>query len=489
MRNLFMFAAAVAGVLLMLAAFKFAAPAPRAPEPLSTAATPKPAARPGAPNVVFILVDTLRTDRFLGERNGTPVMPKLNTLAAQGRSFTQAISPSSHTRTTIASLFTGQYVDTHGVYYGATTSSSGVETAQGVAEGWTTLAESLGSAGYENWAFVTNGNAHATAGYAQGFAPDAYVYESAAIAERVTAAALDRARTLREPFHLYLHYIDPHAPYFPPARYRETFGPLPELSDSDRATLAEDRQIPYLLVHDDLLFGKKAAESMTPLSDAGKEAMRMLYDAECRYIDDEVSRLIESLRRDFPNTYFVFTSDHGEEFWEHGGMGHGFTLYQEQIRVPLFLLGPNIAPETLDVPAGNIGIYRTLMELLKISSPATLQGENLLSATFESRAYTRTKGPSTDLAVDLEAVLEGGGKGIRDAAAARVEGYDLRADPAEQSPQSDPALTAGLGALLDAHREANAQARPARIQPSNAPIDRELREHQIQMGYGKQAGD
>jgi hypothetical protein len=129
------------------------------------------------------------------------------------------------------------------------------------------------------------------------------------------------------------------------------------------------------------------------------------------------------------------------------------------------------------------------MELLKISSPATLQGENLLSATFESRAYTRTKGPSTDLAVDLEAVLEGGGKGIRDAAAARVEGYDLRADPAEQSPQSDPALTAGLGALLDAHREANAQARPARIQPSNAPIDRELREHQIQMGYGKQAGD
>lgn len=484
MRNLLMAAIGLAGAALLAAVFLLGSPArPGAPAaPAATAAKPPKAS---GPNVVFILVDTLRTDRFLGQRNGQPIMPKLNALAAQGRQFTEAISPSSHTRTTMASLITGQYVDTHGVYYGAVSAANGGKTAQVVPEGWTTMAETLRDAGYATWAFVTNGNAHASAGYAQGFQPEDYVYESAAIAERVTASALSQVEKLSSPFYLYLHYIDPHAPYFPPDRYKETFGPLPEVSDTDRATLAEDRQIPYLLVHDDLLFGKQAAESFPPLSEAGKETMRIWYDAECRYIDDEVSRLIESIRARHPDTIFIFTSDHGEEFWEHGGMGHGFSLYQEQVHVPLFLLGPGIAPETRDIPTGNIGIYRTLVARLGLTTPAQPKGDNLLGDTFEQRAYTRTKGPSTDLAVDLLAIIDGQAKGIHDGVAQSTAVYDLANDPAEAAPSLDPALAAPLNALLDVHRAANAEARPARIQPSVAPVDPELREHQIQMGYGK----
>jgi arylsulfatase A-like enzyme len=478
--------AGLLGAALIVASLKLPRPVPvQAALPAVTAEAAPEAPKAKGPNVVFILVDTLRSDRFAGARNGIPLMPKLNALAQQGRNFTNAISPSSHTRTTMASLITGQYVDTHGVYYGAVSASNGGQTAQVVPEGWVTLAESLGAAGYVAWAFVTNGNAHASAGYAQGYREGDYVYENAAIAERVTSAALEKIRGLDAPFYLYLHYIDPHAPYFPPDRYRDIFGPSPEVSDTDKVNLAEDRQIPYLLVHDDLLFGKKAADSFTPLSDAGKETMRIWYDAECRYIDDEVSRLIESLRASHPDTIFVFTSDHGEEFWEHGGMGHGFTLYQEQVHVPLFLIGPGIAPETVDAAAGNIGIYRTLVERIGVTTTATPKGDNLLGSAFDSLAYSRTKGPSTELAVDLQAVLYGNSKGIHDATAARTDVFDLSTDPGEHAAVGDPARVAEFDQLLEAHRAATAKARPARIQPATAPLNPEIREHQKQMGYGK----
>lgn len=473
MRNLVFIALALAGAALI--AFAVFMPQPK---PAQVAETPKP---PSGPNVVFIIVDTLRADRLHGERNGMPIMPKLSALAKQGRDFSMAISPASHTRSAVASLLTGQYVDTHGVYFGARRDNAGALTAQHLSLEWVTLDELLRDSGRSTFGFVTNGNIQAGSGYAQGFAPDDYVYDAEADASKVTDALLTRMKAMKPPFYLYGLYIEPHAPYFPPATYREMFGPPPELSDSDRETLEPTRQIAYLVMQVKKLLGAKMAERFAPLSEAGMETMRIWYDGECRFIDDEVSRLIEGVRAVHPDTVFVVTSDHGEEFWEHDGMGHGTTLYQEQIHVPLFIVGPGITPEAVHAPVNTLSIYKTVAELLQLSPPIAPRGDNLLGSKFEGMEFSRTRGPTSDLEVDIDAVLQGLSKGIRSAGS--LYAYDLGSDPVEKQPLDDEVLLDRLGNSITQHEQMNEEMKPGRIVPEQAPVSDEQRRRLIELGY------
>lgn len=471
LRNVMMALAALAGAgLIGLAYYLPAAPRGEAPP-----ATARPAAS-GLPNVVVIVVDTLRADRLDATRNGQPVMPKLAALAREGRRFTTAISPSSHTRTAIASLMTGQYVDAHGVYFGAHRDNTGAMSADHLGEAWTTLAEALRGAGYDNLGFVANGNAQGGSGYGQGFDEGRYLYHPEMPAAQVTDLLLAQVESLPEPFHLFALYLDPHAPYFPPEPYRAVFGEGPALTESDRDTLREERQIPYLVLHVQQMLGQRLAERFEPLSEAGRETMRLWYDGECRYIDDEVARLIEGIRARHPNTIIVFTSDHGEEFWEHEGMGHGTTLYQEQLRVPLFILGPKVAPEVIDSPVSTVGIYKTVMRRLGLDDQA-LQGEDLLGGAFEGLAFARTRGPSSDQQVDLDAAQQGALKALRDAG--RLYEYDLDVDPGERAPRPGSAESLRR---LDEHREQNAARRVGGTAGSK-PLSREDIEQLEALGY------
>jgi arylsulfatase A-like enzyme len=299
----------------------------------------------------------------------------------------------------------------------------------------------------------------------------------------VTDAALEKVAVFNQPFYLYLHYLDPHGPYYPPDAYRAIFGPLPEWTYADRAALDPKRQMPYLLTHINQMFGKAAAQAFEPMTEAGKETMRIWYDAECRYTDDEVSRLVESIRASHPDTLFVFTSDHGEEFWEHQGMGHGTTLYQEQVRVPLFIVGPNVAPAVIDQPVDTLSIFNTLASYLGQSAPIPPRGENLLGPAPSGTAYTRTKGPTSDIPIDLEAALQGQRKGIRNKLTQTTTAYDLATDPAEQQPLPDPAATDQMNTLLNTHADENKSVRPNRIQSEQVELTPEKRQQLLDLGY------
>ncbi len=241
------------------------------------------------PNLVFILVDTLRADALTAYGGDPDLMPALNQLAEQSVVFTDVLSNASWTRPSVASFFTGLLPEEHGA----------VDRDYGLTGDYLTLAEVLRSEGYRTAAFVANFAAVGRdAGFAQGFDHFEQIEGHPlpyARAGRVNDAVRSWLRT-SEPGHaplfLYVHYLDPHEPYLSGA----------------------------------------AAGARRP------EEARSAYDAELRYLDGALVSLLDGLRTLLGGPSFVLvTSDHGEEFGEHGEGGHGHSLYAEVIRLPALL--------------------------------------------------------------------------------------------------------------------------------------------------------
>ena len=232
-------------------------------------------------------------------------------------------------------LFTSLYVETHQVVYdtdvGEETGAYAVLPQELV-----TVATLLKDAGYTTLAIQSNGNLSPEFGYSRGF--DVYRAALDVPGVVVTDWAIEEMRRAQGPFFLYAHYMDTHVPYDPPQGYRDMMGYAPE------SLLPEEREIvehfrDYLMAHCKVKTGQLSRLPFTPLSEAGREAVRCLYDACVRYTDDEVRRLVESVQAKSPDTVFVILADHGEHFWDHDLLGHGITLYNCELRIPLFLFG------------------------------------------------------------------------------------------------------------------------------------------------------
>ncbi|MGH7341320.1 MAG: sulfatase-like hydrolase/transferase, partial [Candidatus Rokuibacteriota bacterium] len=248
-------------------------------------------ARP--PHIVFVMVDTLRADALRAYGAERPLMPQLERIAARSIVFRDVLVNSSWTRPSVASFFTGLLPEEHGA----------VDRANRLPERWWVLAEILRARGYATAAFVSNyGAVGRDAGFDQGFDHfEQLEGRPYARAARVNAAVerwLERFRRSGQrrelPLFLYVHYLDPHYPdlagYTPPS-----------LETSE---------------------------------------MRRGYDAELRYLDAWLVRLYDFLEAQLRAPRFVLlTSDHGEEFGEHGDGGHGHSLYDEVVRVPALLTG------------------------------------------------------------------------------------------------------------------------------------------------------
>ena len=387
------------------------------------------------PNVVFVLVDTLRGDMLFGHREGVAIMPHLAELSKEGRVFLAASSPCSWTRPAMASLFTGQHVEVHQILFGSAPDGSDTAYAQALSPKWVTLAEALQGAGYRNYALVTNPNVAPGTGMEQGFAAENYHYELEAPATRVTQFALDLLPELPEPFFLYLHYMDPHAPYNPPHEFRGGTDTAHDLTAADHRALMPENQIPYLLESVRQSLNPSMPRRLEALSVPARSAMRRLYEGECRYVDGQIARLVESVRKRYPETLIVITADHGEQLWEHGGMGHGLNLFEEVLHVPLLILGAGIAPVTIRESVSTIGIYKSLVRHLGVFNATALAGLDLLAPSLESRPiFAATRGPEPGLPVDLQSVRSGQNKLIFDRLAGASVRYDLAASPQEQTP-------------------------------------------------------
>ncbi len=251
---------------------------------------------PRRPTIVFILIDTLRRDSLSAYGGDPHLMPRLNTIAKDSVVFQDVLANASWTKASVASMMTGLYQEFHGAV--------GREDILGQSN--MTLAETLSENGYEtaafvaNWAVVGRG-----AGFDQGFetfrecrAPDNPYLKADALTRKVLRwvkkRTLDPVRN-QNPLFLYVHYLDPHTPY---------------LSGG----------------HDSIVHSKA----------------REAYDNELAFVDEHASRLIHGLEQSLEAPLFTLvTADHGEEFGEHDRKGHGFTVYQEVVRIPMFIRTPD----------------------------------------------------------------------------------------------------------------------------------------------------
>ncbi len=430
------------------------------------------------PNIVLIVMDAFRADKVGAARNGAPLTPFLDSLTEKGACFPNAVTNCTWTRPAMASLYTSLYVDTHQVVYDTHVPEETGDYAA-LSPELDTIATVFKEAGYATIGIQTNGNLFPEFGFQRGFD----VYRTAMDAEgaRVTDWALEEAGRTGPPFFLYAHYMDPHLPYDPPRQYREMMGYAPEsLSPEEREIVEHFRD--YLMAHCKLKTGQLSRFPFTPLSEAGREAVRCLYDACIRYTDDEVRRLVESARANAPRTVFIILADHGEHFWDHDLLGHGITLYDCELRIPLFLFGEGVTPAKITRPVELIDVLPTLASLAGLAPMEAWQGRDVF-LDGDRPVYAKTRAVSPAWNTHLESVIAEGKKLILDRREDSLQLYDWLGDPGEHNnlATAETETTERLRNLLEHHRRLTLGARRGARQETD--IDEETREQLRRLGY------
>lgn len=283
------------------------------------AAGPESPATSRRPLILIYLVDTLRADRVGVYGAERPLTPEIDAFAGGSTLFERVVAQSPWTRPSSASVLTG-----------LTPLGHGVQTLQdSLPEEAVSLPEILQQAGYRTAAFSTNGHVTLRTGFGQGF-DDFYFFTWNPPSSEVHQGIvewLDEIESQGEdrPLFLYVHTLDPHAPYAPPEDLRERFAP--DVDDPKAGTL-EFMQRAY---------GEKGAERRRLVG-----MLPPLYDAEVAANDRSFGRLLDVLRERnlYDDALLVFVSDHGEEFDEHGFLGHGNNLHGESLNVPLLIKWP-----------------------------------------------------------------------------------------------------------------------------------------------------
>ncbi len=406
--------------------------------------------RSEAPNVVLIVVDTLRADRLGAYGNRRGLTPFLDSLARRGTVFANAYAASSWTCPSVASLLTSRYPSQHGV----------VRFDTKLRDSEVTFAERLTDVGYLNAGFSANFRLGADYGYSQGFA-DWTTYMGAG-----EAALKPEGRVLREgvlnllktrepiagsPTLLYLQYMETHAPYEPPEPYRTKFGLPPGDAANDHTANAK------------LTALGGGDKGLTPPEIA---LLNSLYDGEVAALDTEIAALFAELDRlgFLRDAVVVITADHGEEFGEHAEFLHGLTLWNPSLRIPLIMAGPGIASgQTVTENVSLMDVGPTLLDLAGEPPEAAFEGHSLLPLMRDSGARTTTDHAMTgqviielerkhpqgiDLRRQARAIVDGPHKLIVDAKG-QAALYDLSTDPGETKPLRDMASDARTAELLD----------------------------------------
>lgn len=328
---------------------------------------------PGA-HLVLITIDALRADH-LGAYgyDRRPTSPELDRLAAQSIVFERAYAQVPHSSYSIASLMTSNYL-----YQRA-----GLELSLPEA----TLADVLGGIGYYTAGFYTQGIFHTDGARLSHYRQSGFGFlrrfhdnvDAKTQTDEVLTEVDAIAAAGEPPSFLWVHYFDVHEPY------RDTrFGD----SDVER------------------------------------------YDSEIRSVDAAVSRLLRAIYRQFERPVVVaITADHGEEFRDHGGVYHGSSVYDEQVRVPLIVSVPGYEAARVAQPVELVDLARTLLGLLDVSPPPTMRGDDL-RALLEGKGDQ--VGPAFASAGSRHMIARGPYKLITDIRFGTLELFDLAADPRER---------------------------------------------------------
>ncbi len=301
---------------------------------LSMVACRPPAADLGPPpNVLLLVVDCLRADHLSLSGYERETTPSIDALAAESVRFTRTISQASWTRPSLPTILTGLYPSEHGLH-SFDESEAGSVKSPSLPESVTTVAEALKARGYRTALIGEQFQLSPRFGLNQGF--DFYKNRAsdAANIHRNLFRWLD-GESAGGPFFAYLHYLEIHWPYCPPPAVRGTFND----GSSEIRWCHKWREL-----RQDILSGAVA------LTEVDREVMKARYDEELLALDGRLGELFAELKSRglWDDTLIVLTSDHGEEFYEHGSMGHGQSLYGELIDVPLVFKPPAAWPAEVD---------------------------------------------------------------------------------------------------------------------------------------------
>jgi arylsulfatase A-like enzyme len=404
-------------------------------------------------NAILISIDTLRPDHLGCYGYGRETSPTLDAMAAAGVRFEDVTAAAPWTLPSHATMLTGLYPSHHGV--------KNHETR--LAQSFVTLAEEFQQRGFATLAVVNSHNLGAPAfELGQGFEEFRYIVETEddprTLKVRVfnsgetivaTAKELLRERDEDQPFFLFLHFYDVHTDFTPKNEYRERFvEPY-----SGRLTGTTDQ----------LTRVRNGEETLTPADIAW---LRQMYDAEIRQFDDLLARFLDWLEEEGlrDETVFVVTSDHGEEYQEHGSVLHGRTQYQEILRVPLIVQGPGVPAKTvITKPVHGVDVAPTLLGLMGVESSVPRdgldlsplwQGSSLPERLFFAEADHNNRVEGEQVYDIKKMVRQGSHKLLKDTHTGRAELYDLGLDALEQRDISgdDPERVRALEQALERFR-------------------------------------
>jgi len=441
-------------------------------------------------DIVFVTVDSLRVDHVGWHGYDRDTTPFLDGLAEGGHTFERAFATGECTRTSFPGLLTSVYASMYG----------GKER---LSDRQVPVAEPLRSAGYATAGFHSNPHLLPKFGYDRGFDTfydsntktsrlarlrqwvkdnldqSGLLYRSLerafaaseetvgfnpgtpfVLADELTDRAIEWATSVDgSDWFLWVHYMDVHHPYSPPDRFQREFRESP---------VSERRAVKLR---------RKMLEEPEAITDAELRTLIDLYDGEIRFVDHEVQRLVETVRAEWESDpIVVFTSDHGDEFLDHGQFSHLKTLYDELLHVPL-LLHDGEGSGTYDDVVELIDVPPTLLSYADADAPSTYEGSSL-------RPVLDGDGKDKQHAVcdagDTVSYRDERWKYIERPDA--VELYDARNDPDETDDiaANHPEVVDDLAAVLDAHRERVADTDE---DLDDVEFDGEVQDRLEQLGY------
>lgn len=390
------------------------------------------------PNLLFLSIDTLRADHVSSYGYERPTTPTIDLVAENGTRFAHARSAAPWTLPSFATMFTGRTPTRHGAGGAGELRNIAEEPPRVMAPDLPTLAQTLKDAGYLTHAVTSN--PYLRLGPVRGF-DDPVV--KAVRADRIGALAREwiARRGDEEPWFLWVHFNDPHEPTIAGDAQLRAIGADFAIDDPHRDALLRwgDREAGTYL-------GNRGSES--EVRDL-LETKIALYDATIRQVDLEIGHILEDLqrRRQLRHTLVVIVSDHGEEFLDHAeegkawnhdprgiwGIGHGHTLFEEQLHVPLVMMGPRVAPSrVIEEQFPLTELAPTLLGLLRVPVPAGMDGENRVAWMEDrQRAHLPLVAEAIAYGPDWIAWNDGRYKLIADRYGTPKAFYDLLEDPYE----------------------------------------------------------
>jgi len=421
-------------------------------------------------NVIIINIDTLRKDHCGVYRYQRSTTPSMDLLARRSLVFSNMVSSSSFTVPSVGSLFTSLYPSEHGAIG---------KDEMILSEKNITLAEILEENGYHTAAFSASPFISPEFGFGQGF--EIFSSTGSAHANDLFDKAmpwLDNHYN-DQPFFLYVMFFDPHQPYDPPQSVERMF---------------QRDYFGHKIWPDSMLKNKPVRVSkLSPeITFEELEFAKSMYDSEIEFVDQSIGLMLQKadILGLLDRTMVIITSDHGEEFLEHGGFGHSRTLYKESIAVPFVLYYPGISDPGKKISSlvRNVDVMPTVLDLVGINPPEKISGRSL-RPLFENSAQFKPAPAFSELKSFLKpgeylrALTTPEDKLIEYQPSKKFELYDLAKDRKEKTDLSaqSPGLVKDRLSEMDALQKSFVKIAPAKIKKLDRDQQKLLRAH----GYTK----